>query len=557
MKKLISCLFNLIFLFTISVNAQTDLPYELTICEDIIDEKGICSPDFLEKDDGGYYFFQKPFGNKIKSFHLLKLDSNFKLEIKTTHAFGEEEMLKEIYSTNNGNFIALFYTLKKEKKKKTVSMFYRLISKKTLLFSGEKKLLFEADESALNSFSSPFFLTSPDKSKLLLVYQVEVYGENKREPIPELYVKVFSSEMLPLWSTKLVTNENQGIKCPDDFVITNEGHVFTLGYKIRKEVTVERSKMVFPNSINLCKVNSNDTPPDIYGISFSRSGVRDFALVIGPDENLILTASYFEKNDKGNSILRGIAYQKISIQTLDVLYSNIGIIPESLIKDTFSHDIAGKSTEKANEIIDWTLFRTDLYSLVVRDNGGLIWVGEERQSVGNASDNNAFVDFYCQDLFVIQVGPKGSIDQFNRIRKDQLGIGFAGLNSTIQSRLRIASGSTPPDRISYGLMAAKDKVCLLFNDDPRNMTLEPDKKPVVYKAMNITSSSADDICMSIIDKQGNQKRYHLIDSKEYKKVSKTSTLAQVSENEAILLLFSPDPGKNEEVKYSLVRLRIK
>jgi hypothetical protein len=207
-------------------------------------------------------------------------------------------------------------------------------------------------------------------------------------------------------------------------------------------------------------------------------------------------------------------------QNGDISRKNFKEFDIDFITQNMTEREAERTKKKESKGKDVELFEYDLDDLVIRDDGGVILIGEQfyinvytttyTNSNGTTSSTTTY-HYYYNDIVVININPDGVIDWAKKIPKYQESINDGGTYS------------------SYALGFLDDKLFFLFNDNPKNLTNTGDGK-----LKNYNPNRESIVALVVMENDGNFKKEALYKMKRSDILIRPKLSQQVTDSEMIL-----------------------
>jgi hypothetical protein len=489
MIRFIFSLTLMFFLFTPLCKAQFDA--KLTVGEEFkpitvqLPFNGIIGSD----ETGIYILSANPFqDNTILIDHFdkqLKQTKTQKIKLLVEKKTAHFEFI--IYT--NGK-LYLFLSLFDEKLKKKI-LFCQTVNKETLTLNNDLRNIIEFEYKYKTSSGNFNYRISEDKSKILLFYNLEYL---KGEP-EKFEFEVYDAEIKKLWSKAVSLPYTDELFSIDSYLISNGGNVFLLG-----KINEDKAKDVVKGKVNfrytvLTYSNSQESVKE-YGISLGDKFLRDMQIAITSKEDIICAGFYSEQ---GMSSIKGTYFLKIDGVTKQIISKSSKEFDLDFITLEMTEKEEDKTKKKLEEGKNIELYEYDLDNIILNDDGGAVLIGEQyyTRTTTTTTSNGGYsssTSYYYNDIIVINISSAGNIEWAVKVAKDQ------------------RSGSGGILFFSYALHVYKNKIYVVFNDDPKNMLpndLAPGKR---YKYS--PSFGDSELVIAQIDKSGGIKKKSLLLSKE-------------------------------------------
>ncbi|MDZ7876463.1 MAG: hypothetical protein U5L45_02275 [Saprospiraceae bacterium] len=414
---------------------------------------------------------------------------------------GKTRLIKDVVMLNGRLWVlSYFYNEKHEK----TYLFAQEVNKSTLNLA--KDLVKIAEQDQKNADKSDVFTvaTSRDSSKIVIFNR-----QPKADKQQEFSLVVYDGNFKELWSKDAKLPYSRKNFTIEDHQLDNEGNVYLLGiiYTEGAARLERRGKATYQYDIVAYRRDNTTTESQEYKIDMKDRFVSDLSFKIEDNGDLVCAGFYSEKGAKS---IKGACFFKINPKTQD--QTSISSRPFDF--EFMTTNLSERNKERAKAAIDRgdksaepELYDYSIDKLITRSDGGVIMVAEqyfidERLRYNNNGfggglwGNNTFYDpysyrsiydpygrnnnnnrrpdyyFHYNDIIVVNIQPDGEIAWTARVPKRQESVNDYGQYS------------------SYGMSIVADKLCFIYNDDPKNLdprakkiqTENPDKYSVVTVA---------------------------------------------------------------------------
>lgn len=439
------------------------------------DETGVYA---LKSDGKGFYglnsnFIVQHYDNKMKLTHQEQIDLKY------------QDKDKDLEGTIDFGDNIIFLTSFINQKTKMKYLFMQSLNRNTLVLNDDIKKIGEINFEGETKFNSGGFgfNVSQDSSKLLVYYN-KPYQNKENE---EYGFTVFDIEINQLWSKEVVLPYSDKLFIVSDYIVDDDGNVHLLGRLYKDKI--RSSKGGKPNyKYLLLSYYSDEAEPKEYEISLKDEYITDLKIAI--NENKIICAGFYSENAissiKG-SFFFGVDMNTKLISDISLKEFDLNFITQNLT-DKQSAKIEKKNAKGKNV----EMYEYDLDNLILRDDGGVVLVGEQFfiQTVTSTSTGANGVRitttnyyYHYNDIIVVNINPDGEIDWAQKIGKRQRTYNDGGYYS------------------SYALAVSGDKMYFVFNDNGKNLLYNG--RGTLYPFSSTKNALA---MLVVMDSEGNQKR---------------------------------------------------
>jgi hypothetical protein len=467
----------------------------------------------IATEGGGFYALRERQGGLLGGGAIKPLIEYYNANMKLVRSKeldlevkGKTRLIKDVVMLDRRLWVlSYFYNEKHEK----TYLFAQEVNKSTLTLA--KDLVKIAEQDQKNDDKSDVFTvsTSRDSSKIVVFNRQP--NSNKQQ---EFSLAVYDADFKELWSKEAKLPYSRKNFAIEDYQVDNQGNVYLLGiiYTEGSARLERRGKATYQYDIVAYRRDDSTTDSHEYKVDMKDRFVSDLSFKIADDGDLVCAGFYSDKGAKG---IKGACFFKINPKTHD--QTSISSRPFDF--EFMTANLSDRNKERARAALDRnkerakaSLDRSDnsaepeLYDysidkLITRSDGGVIMVAEQYfiderlrynnnygyggwsnnplynyygttyDPYGRNSYNNRQPDYYFHynDIIVVNIQPDGEIAWTARVPKRQESVNDFGQYS------------------SYGMSIVADKLCFIYNDDPKNLdprakkiqTENPDKYSVV------------------------------------------------------------------------------
>ena len=508
-----SLLIIFLFVFAQWVQGQTDGATDARIATNIKWSNELEEPTnttirkIIATEGGGFYALRERQGGLLGGGTVKPLIEYYNASMKLVRS-------KELDLNVNGKTRLIKDVVMLDRRLWVLSYFYNEKHEKTYLFAQEvnksnltlaKDLVKIAEQDQKNADKSDVFTvsTSRDSSKIVIFNR-----QPNADKQQEFSLAVYDADFKELWSKEAKLPYSRKSFAIEDYQVDNNGNVYLLGiiYTEGSARLERRGKATYQYDIVAYRRDNTTTESHEYKVDMKDRFVSDLSFKIEDNGDLICAGFYSEKGAKS---IKGACFFKINPKTHD--QTSISSRPFDF--EFMTTNLSERNKERAKAALDRgdksaepELYDYSIDKLITRSDGGVIMVAEQyfiderlrynNYGYGGGWGNSAFYNpysygsmydpynrngfnnnnnrrpdyyFHYNDIIVVNIQPDGEIAWTARVPKRQESINDFGQNS------------------SYGMSIVADKLCFIYNDDPKNLdprakkiqTENPDKYSVV------------------------------------------------------------------------------
>lgn len=316
----------------------------------------------------------------------------------------------------------------------------------------------------ISSMSVSPHVVSDDKSHILLYRNMGITRENPKEQIK---MQVFDENFKPVWKSETELPYDAELFTLNYVDVDNKGNVYMTGveYQDRKSSRTSRREGKPSYKYHLISYKDGGKKMRDYPVELSDNFITDVRIDIADNGDLVTVGFYSEK---GSYSVKGAFYMTIDGESRQVKKQKTTAFETDFITQNMSEREKKKVERREAKGQSAELYEFDLDHLILQNDGGATLIAEqffiEIQTVTTTNPNGGsstrtIYHYYYNDLIALSFGPDGSLVWKVKVPKRQHTTNDGGYYS------------------SYAYAAVGNKLYLLFNDNPKNLFLQPNERP--------------------------------------------------------------------------------
>ncbi len=449
----------------------------------------------------------------IRSYNR-KLEVNNITEIPMTYknkpmAFGT------VIQINERLFVVSIFNNKKSKK---TYLLYHELNVKTMKFTGEIKVLGEIPFKSRYD-KGDFSIVYSENKKRILIYHLLPYNKGGKQKIA---FSVLDSNLQKIWGKKITLPYADKLFKIVDYDIDDEGNVYVIGKQYRGKAKDVVGGQVNFSFLILGYFDDGDDKRE-YKLKEKDKYITDLRLAIDKDMNLVCAGFY--SGNKMYGAAGGSFMLKIDPESEDITTSvyhkfDIDFI-SSLQTGKRKAKAKKKAAKKKAKGKDVELTNMDLRKLVLRDDGGVIMVGEQNYVTVSSHYNSSTgttsytYHYHYNNIVVVNFNADGSIEWEKLIPKYQ-----TQTNSSYY--------------LSFIPVVFNDKVFFVYNDNIKNSTIKKESDYVGY----VPNYKRTDLVAYRIDADGKSDRIVLFNTLKTKTIPVPKESRQLKDSGDLIIFTS-------------------
>lgn len=363
-----------------------------------------------------------------------------------------------------------------------------------------------------NSGSFGFSLSS-DSSKMLVFYNLP-YSKKEQE---RFGFHVFDENMDEIWEKEITLPYEEQLFEVERYKVDNEGNVHLLGM-IFNEKRKDKRKGEVNYKYQILSYRDQGQKLTEYPVEIAGMFLNDMQIAISPDQDIICAGFYSEE---GKQSIKGSYFVKVDGRNKGLKQKSFKEFGADFITQHMSDRKARKAKKKIDKGKNVEMYSYALDELVIRDDGGVIMVGEQyfvnvvTSYTGGGPNGMRTMQtttyYNYNDIIVVNINPAGEIEWAQKIPKVQSTREDGGFFS------------------SYALAVMADKMFFVFNDNPKNLY------PQAGKSYNFRPGKKEStVMLVIIDRNGNQKKAPLFMTADADVIIRPKVCEQISNTEMVV-----------------------
>ncbi len=489
--------------------------------------KSIINKIIGHDEDYYYVLFEEVSGMfGRKTYYIEKYDLKMKQlaseEIILDGSSKKREFESVIYF-NNEMYLLSSYNDKKQDFK---YLYIQRVDKSNLI--PEKKLTQIADidynEYRQSDFGSFLYEISADSSKLFFHYILP----SKKKMKQKFGLKVFDKELSLLWEKNITVPYLDELFWTQSYRIDNEGNIYILA-KVYKDKVRDKRKGKPNYKYQLITVKNNGEEYKEYPVELKDKFITDLQIEVNSNMDIVCGGFY---SKIGTYSIDGCCFLNIDGQTGDIRTKSTKEFDLEFLTQDLTDRQKKRVQRKTARGRDLELYEYNLDHLVIREDGGVLMVGEQYWVVVYTyRDANGITHTYYEynynDIFIVNVNPEGKIDWAQKIPKRQ-------------------TTTSDPLYFSYSFATVGNDLYFIYNDHEDNIDYEGDGEIKTLKSVKNSFTM-----LAHVDSQGNISIDPLFKNERGKAYLLPLACQQVSSDEVIAYAKRGKMEKFAKIKYTI------
>jgi hypothetical protein len=415
--------------------------------------------DIVGADDEHYYAVVV----EKKGYFMMKFTHDMKLVLKTELdlEYKGKDQTYEFMLMHNSRLI--LFTSFLNQKDKVNYFFSEEVDVKTLTSSKELTKLAAISYKKRYHKGDFSYSKSIDEKKLLVYYNL-AFDKGAKEKVACI---VYDETMTELWEKEVELPYLDEFFSVAMMKVDNDGSAYLVGKSFKEDPRARgRSRSGPTFTYKIIALQDKGMKRLEFDIDGDEKFITDLSITIN-DQLELIAAGFF--SERGSWSIKGSIFLRIDCKTGKVLKSSFKEFEMDFITASMTErQVERAEKKKEKKGIEPELYQYDLRDLIVRGDGGCVLFAEQfyvrvhttTSSNGNGgTTTHTTYTYYYNDVIAVNISPAGEIEWHARIPKRQISRNDGGRFS------------------SYLMAVVKDRIFLIFNDDPRNLNLPEGERP--------------------------------------------------------------------------------
>jgi hypothetical protein len=519
MKKTISILFIFLSTFYIGISQESD-QFEIEWGDKYRTKGRTTLANFLGADDEGYMASSYK-GSTITSksdLVLERIDTDLNLaQAETINRKGPTGRYlsteKMIHIGDRIYYFGSYY----DRRAKRQTLYASVYEASSLsLLEPWSKIMIGVLPGNPKAWSSKFRVKLSTDSSHILVFSFYPYSKKMDS---KLKLLVLDLDLEEVWDEKLSFGDDDALFTPTDYKMDAKGNVYILGTL----ATVVHKKLFYTTDIYARQIRvyqKNGTVEETVDFSYDDKILNSMQLGIASNGELVCAGFYDDIEPgqrKRSSGIKGSYSIRLDGSSFKVTHEEFEEFDLKFVTQNWStgeQKRAERVTKRGGEV---QLFSYALDDLIMRDDGGVVLVGEQfyiRKSTTTTDGvSRTTYYYYYNDIIVVSINPAGEIEWSKKIAKRQMSANDGGFFS------------------SYALTVNDNKLHFLFNDNVKNLEYKGHGKVYPYKVRKGSSI----VALVTVNSAGEvSDRESIFSQKEVEVVIRPKVCRQMSDNTMLI-----------------------
>ncbi|MBC8173819.1 MAG: hypothetical protein H7X71_07930, partial [Chitinophagales bacterium] len=312
----------------------------------------------------------------------------------------------------------------------------------------------------------------------------------------------YEGDLVPVWDNKIKSTYEENTFYPVRANVDDKGNVYILAREYDEPLKAFKFGKPQFNYLMIA-YTENGEQENPFDLDLKGRYIVDLSFRVMDDGSIVCGGFYSENYGGG---YKGVCFFSADPKTGSITQEGYNEFSAAELSEFMSE----RRAEKGKEIYNF-----DLSDLILRDDGGLVMVGEYYNVVVTTRTSNGKTyttyTYYYNSLLVVSVSPDLSIDWLKVVPKRQVTRNDGGYYS------------------SYAMMVKGENIYVLFNDNDENLNkLSSDDKLKNYDGKRSVVS------LVTISSDGSLKKSLLLENKEEGFILRPKICEQATDDDMII-----------------------
>ncbi|MCU0434683.1 MAG: hypothetical protein MUC87_14605 [Bacteroidia bacterium] len=361
---------------------------------------------------------------------------------------------------------------------------------------------------------------SEDQTKILLTRPEEREEDDAPTSNEKIIAEVFDDQMNKLWEKTIVIPRPRNQFNVQSIRIENDGTLYIRGaeYQERAEARSSRRSGKPDYLYYIYRITDNGGTMKEFPVALEGKFVTDVMATTTLNGDIVLTGFYSER---GTYSIKGVFYQRVSGSTEEILASKMTEFDKAFITQYATEREVRRMEKRERRGEQPELFEFDMDNFVLRADGGGTLIAEQYYMYvetvttpsGNGQTTTRYIYHYIyNDILVLNFSADGTLVWKCKIPKRQHTTNDGGYYS------------------SYALMIQGDRLFFIYNDNPKNLTLQENEAPADFSRNRRELS----VVLAEVDAGGNLTRELLLSTERGDVIVRPKVCEQSGPDEMLL-----------------------
>jgi hypothetical protein len=423
-------------------------------------------------DETGYFILRR----QKRTIYLERLSKNMEIaqSVKVEPKINYKGMKANFSQCRMFNGRLFMFWVASDLRSYTITNLVQEVDKQTLLPTGSLRELNKINFPGRRSMNRALayggvsaVISSEDETKIMLTRPEEREEDDAPTSNEKIIAEVFDDQLNKLWEKTITIPRPRKQFDVQSIRIENDGTIYIRGAEYQERATARSSRRSGKPDYTyyIYRITDNGGTMKEIPVKLDGKFVTDVIATTALNGDIVLAGFYSER---GTYSVKGVFYQRMNSESEEMLASRMTEFDKAFITQYASQREVKRIEKRERRGEEAELFEFDMDNFLLRADGGGTLVAEQYYMYvetvttpsGNGQTTTRYIYHYIyNDILVLNFSADGELVWKCKIPKRQHTTNDGGYYS------------------SYALMVEGDRLFFVYNDNPRNLTLEETEAP--------------------------------------------------------------------------------
>lgn len=423
-------------------------------------------------DESGYYIVRR----QKKTLFIERLSKSMEIEqsVKIVPRINYKGAKANFSQCRMFNGRLFMFWVASDLRSYTITNLVQEVDKQTLMPTGSLRELNKISFPGRRSMNRAMayggvsaVIASEDETKIMLTRPEEREDDDAPTSNEKIITEVYDDQLNKLWEKTITIPRPRNQFDVQSIRIENDGTIYIRGAEYQERATARSSRRSGKPDYTyyIYRITDNGGTMKEIPVKLDGKFVTDVIATTALNGDIVLAGFYSER---GTYSVKGVFYQRMNSDGEEMLADRMTEFDKAFITQYASQREVKRIEKRERRGEEAELFEFDMDNFLLRADGGGTLVAEQYYMYvetvttpsGNGQTTTRYIYHYIyNDILVLNFNADGELVWKCKIPKRQHTTNDGGYYS------------------SYALMVQGDKLFFVYNDNPRNLTLEETEAP--------------------------------------------------------------------------------
>lgn len=476
-------------------------------------------------DESGYYIVRR----QKKTLYIERLSKSMEIEqsVKIVPRINYKGAKANFSQCRMFNGRLFMFWVASDLRSYTITNLVQEVDKQTLMPTGSLRELNKISFPGRRSMNRAMayggvsaVIASEDETKIMLTRPEEREDDDAPTSNEKIITEVYDDQLNKLWEKTITIPRPRNQFDVQSIRIENDGTIYIRGAEYQERATARSSRRSGKPDYTyyIYRITDNGGTMKEIPVKLDGKFVTDVIATTALNGDIVLAGFYSER---GTYSVKGVFYQRMNSESEEMLANRMTEFDKAFITQYASQREVKRIEKRERRGEEAELFEFDMDNFLLRSDGGGTLVAEQYYMYvetvttpsGNGQTTTRYIYHYIyNDILVLNFSADGELVWKCKIPKRQHTTNDGGYYS------------------SYALMVQGDKLFFVYNDNPRNLTLEETEAPADMSRNRRELA----VVLAEVDASGKLSRELLISTERGDVIVRPKVCEQTGANEMLL-----------------------